>query len=143
MRFGGWASLPSALDVFKQAPIERQLRMGGVINAKPPASEASLTLRIVVGDTPCLDCAGITHLFVALRGLDASVWGTHHELGSLQLLNEGRVPPASHLMSVYIPRGDPLVFTATGPDAEEALEVARVMLEAPPDERRNIYRRLR
>jgi hypothetical protein len=135
-----WRALRSGSSPFTPTPIEKKLRERGMSpGARPPAK--GLRLRAVVRDAGGLGCEGAKYALLALRGMDASVWVTHHEAGSLQLTERGRDLRASAILSARFRQGEELLITATGPDAHRALEACRVMLEARPEERRGLYRR--
>jgi phosphotransferase system HPr-like phosphotransfer protein len=123
-------------------PADRQLARGGILwQQKPPRGASSV--RLTVRDTGGIDCDGALYIFAAWRDLEASVWVTHETAGTLHLIDQGSITKGADLVSLKLREDEVLTITATGPDAHEALEVCREMLEAHPLDRREMYRNLR
>jgi hypothetical protein len=125
---------------FGRTPIERVLLKWGVIPGPPPPRHGSVQLRVQVRDANGLDCEGAKYPLLALRGMAASVWVTHETQGYLQLTDNGKDTRGLNIAPRFH-KGDELTLTATGPDAERALEACRVLLEAPLENRKDLYRR--
>ncbi len=131
-----WRTLRS---IVAPTPLERHLSKRGV-SPGAPVPWWGLRLRVVVLDAGGIDCEGAKYPLLALRGMDASVWVTHQEAGTLQLTDSGD-DTRGLCAALRFRQGEELLITATGPAAKEALEACRVMLEAPPEERKELYRK--
>jgi phosphotransferase system HPr-like phosphotransfer protein len=124
---------------FGMTPVERQLLLHGGAGRRVPRGAERIT--VVVRDPEGIDCEGAKYPLLALRGMSVDLWVTHHEVGSFHLVEGGETTKVGGILSARFRRGAELVLTATGEDASRALDIAKEMLEAAPEERRAIYRR--
>ncbi len=130
------------LEALAGSPVQRHLRAIGMQASGPPPVPPARRISIVVRDADGLGCDGGECALAAVRGLAASVWVTH-ESGSYQVTQDGRDTRLAGTLAARYHRGEELVITAEGQDAGRALGMVRALLEAHPEERRRVYRRLR
>jgi phosphotransferase system HPr-like phosphotransfer protein len=126
----------------------RMLAQRGIFwQPSPPPGAPRLTL--TVRDKGGITCDGALFIFAALLELEASVWVTREGVGTIHLIDRTKpkgsksITRSAKILSAHFPKGAELTVTASGPDANEALEVSRQMLEAHPMDRREIYRNRR
>ena len=113
-------------------------------NPPPPEAPPGERLMLTVSDEggwgygTCADSEAQVLLLVLLRKMDVSLWVSHEVGGDIQVVEDGK--PTQILMAArpYLPQGEVVVFTATGPDARRALLLCRSLLTAAPAERKEI-----
>ena len=139
MRGPGFAGFTSSFT-----PADKQLAVCGIY-WQTPIPRGAPSVRLTVRDKGGIDCDGALWIFAALREAspEASVWVTHDAAGTIHLIDRGRITKGADLVRLKLHEGQEITVTATGPDAREALEVCREMLEAHPMDRRGIYRNRR
>ncbi len=124
-------------------PIERHLQEHGIFTNPPPPPDAP-TLTLTVRDPEGFGCQagkGQVYLLIMLTFMDCSVWATCPGVGSVQVTEGGEITPAFSSLGARIGFGEDILFSATGPEAQHALNACRAMVEGTPQERKAMFRR--
>lgn len=141
MNFGALALRP-------RMQTTRELWAKGIFrNPLPPRSAPRVAVTVTDrrgwGIGSCYREKSHLYLLFALRKMDCRVWVSHAEAGSVLFVEEGQIARDLVAIGLRFRCGERLVFSADGPDAERAVQACRLMFEAGPKERRDVYRQLR
>lgn len=136
-------NLPVGAQDTPLTPVERFLREQGAFTNPPPPPDA-LTIALTVRDDKGFGCSGgkgQVYLLVMVRFMDCALWATHVGAGSILVVEHGEVTPAFRALRAHIRQGERILFTATGPDTQRALNLCRAIVEGTPEECKRLFRK--